>query len=68
MTQAKRTGLINVEEKSEAVCHVIDEATRYDLSEEEKCPKSVPNSVAVNGLSQKVAGNRGHRKHEILWN
>ena len=68
MTQAKRTGSIDVEENSEAVCHIIDGTTRYDLSEEEKCPKSVSNSEVVNGLSQKVVGGRRHRKHEILWN
>lgn len=64
MAQAKQTGLIDVEENDEAVCHVIDEATRYDLSEEEKCPKS----VSINGLSQKVVGSCWHRKREILWN
>ena len=68
MTQAKRTGSIDVEENGEAVCHVIDGTTRYDLSEEEKCPKSVSNSEDVNVLSQDVVGSRGHRKQEILWN
>jgi hypothetical protein len=65
---AKRTGLIGVEENGEAICHVIDETTRYDLNEEEECPKSVSNSEAVNELSQKVVESHGHRKREILWN
>jgi hypothetical protein len=50
MTQAKWTGLIGVEENGETICHVIDEITRYNLNEEEECPKSVSNCEAVSGL------------------